>query len=194
MHDIRAIRENPAGFRCGAVAPGPVADVDRRCSRSTRRGATQILAAETAQAEQNRREQGGGRGQGAGRRGGIPAAARAGGREEGRDRPADRGGGGRGCAAARSADGHPEPPARRPCPRVATRRTTSRSTAGAIPRNFDFTPKEHFEIAGVKPGMDFETAAKLSGSRFVVLAGRGDPGAPGAGAVHARHPCRTSTG
>lgn len=39
------------------------------------------------------------------------------------------------------------------------------------PRNFDFTPVEHFEIAGVKPGMDFETAAKLSGARFVVLKG-----------------------
>jgi seryl-tRNA synthetase len=38
-------------------------------------------------------------------------------------------------------------------------------------RNFDFTPKEHFDIAGVKPGMDFETAAKLSGARFVVLKG-----------------------
>ena len=31
--------------------------------------------------------------------------------------------------------------------------------------------KEHFEIEGVKHGMDFETAAKLSGSRFVVLKG-----------------------
>ncbi|MEM6305617.1 MAG: serine--tRNA ligase [Pseudomonadota bacterium] len=39
------------------------------------------------------------------------------------------------------------------------------------PREFTFTPKEHFEIAGVTPGMDFETAAKLSGSRFVVLSG-----------------------
>ena len=39
------------------------------------------------------------------------------------------------------------------------------------PRNFDFTPKEHFDIPAVKPGMDFETAAKLSGSRFVVLRG-----------------------
>ena len=39
------------------------------------------------------------------------------------------------------------------------------------PRRFDFPPKEHFDIAGVKPGMDFETAAKLSGSRFVVLKG-----------------------
>ena len=31
--------------------------------------------------------------------------------------------------------------------------------------------KEHFEIAGVKPGMDFATASKLSGSRFVLLRG-----------------------
>ncbi|MGR3492002.1 MAG: serine--tRNA ligase, partial [Shimia sp.] len=36
---------------------------------------------------------------------------------------------------------------------------------------FDFTPKEHFEIAGVAAGMDFETAAKISGSRFVLLTG-----------------------
>ncbi len=39
------------------------------------------------------------------------------------------------------------------------------------PRQFTFAPKEHYEIAGVKPGMDFDTAAKLSGSRFVVLKG-----------------------
>ena len=39
------------------------------------------------------------------------------------------------------------------------------------PRAFDFQPKEHFEIKGVEPGMDFELAAKLSGARFVVLTG-----------------------
>ncbi|RLJ60260.1 seryl-tRNA synthetase [Litoreibacter meonggei] len=39
------------------------------------------------------------------------------------------------------------------------------------PRRFPFTPKEHFELPGVVPGMDFETAAKLSGSRFVLLKG-----------------------
>ena len=35
-----------------------------------------------------------------------------------------------------------------------------------------FTPKEHFDIGEALGGMDFETAAKLSGSRFVVLKGR----------------------
>ena len=39
------------------------------------------------------------------------------------------------------------------------------------PATFDFTPKEHFDIEGVKPSMDFETAAKLSGSRFVLMSG-----------------------
>ena len=39
------------------------------------------------------------------------------------------------------------------------------------PRAFDFTPREHFDIPAAKTGLDFETAAKLSGTRFVVLRG-----------------------
>lgn len=38
-------------------------------------------------------------------------------------------------------------------------------------REFDFRPAEHFEIGGARHGMDFTTAAKLSGSRFAVLRG-----------------------
>ncbi|SFP24577.1 serine--tRNA ligase [Tranquillimonas alkanivorans] len=38
------------------------------------------------------------------------------------------------------------------------------------PRAFDFQPKEHYELTAAK-GLDFETAAKLSGSRFVMLRG-----------------------
>lgn len=40
------------------------------------------------------------------------------------------------------------------------------------PRATGFAPKEHFEIGEAIGGMDFETAAKLSGSRFVVLKGQ----------------------
>lgn len=36
-------------------------------------------------------------------------------------------------------------------------------------RLYDFEPKEHFEVGVAARLMDFETAAKLSGSRFVVL-------------------------
>ncbi len=37
--------------------------------------------------------------------------------------------------------------------------------------NFAFAPREHFELGEAMGQMDFETAAKLSGSRFVVLKG-----------------------
>src|ERR1700687_6448764 len=36
-------------------------------------------------------------------------------------------------------------------------------------RNYGFTPKAHDDLGGAMGFMDFETAAKLSGSRFVVL-------------------------
>ncbi len=39
------------------------------------------------------------------------------------------------------------------------------------PRDFDFTPKEHFEVLAAAKGLDFATAGKLSGARFVVLRG-----------------------
>jgi seryl-tRNA synthetase len=39
------------------------------------------------------------------------------------------------------------------------------------PRAFDFPPLEHYQIPAAKPGMDFEAAGRLSGSRFVVLRG-----------------------
>lgn len=43
-------------------------------------------------------------------------------------------------------------------------------TVGEKP-SFDFTPKQHFELGESMGLMDFETAAKLAGSRFVVLSG-----------------------
>jgi seryl-tRNA synthetase len=36
-------------------------------------------------------------------------------------------------------------------------------------RDYGFTPKQHFELGEALAEMDFETAAKLSGARFVVL-------------------------
>ncbi len=39
------------------------------------------------------------------------------------------------------------------------------------PRNFAFDPKEHFDVPGAAAGLDFETAGRLSGSRFMVLRG-----------------------
>ena len=39
------------------------------------------------------------------------------------------------------------------------------------PKKFPFQPKQHFELGEALGLMDFETAAKLSGARFVVLKG-----------------------
>ena len=39
------------------------------------------------------------------------------------------------------------------------------------PPEFDFEPLEHFRIAGAAVGLDFESGAKISGSRFVILSG-----------------------
>lgn len=40
-----------------------------------------------------------------------------------------------------------------------------------VPPSFDFAPKQHFEIGEALGLMDFETAGKISGARFVILKG-----------------------
>jgi seryl-tRNA synthetase len=39
------------------------------------------------------------------------------------------------------------------------------------PRKFDFTPKDHVELGERLGGLDFETAAKISGARFSIMRG-----------------------
>ena len=39
------------------------------------------------------------------------------------------------------------------------------------PRRFSISPKEHFDLPATQHGMDFQTAARLSGARFVILSG-----------------------
>ncbi|MCW8889979.1 MAG: serine--tRNA ligase [Sedimenticola sp.] len=40
------------------------------------------------------------------------------------------------------------------------------------PRVFDFEPKDHVDLGSAKGWMDFETAAKITGSRFVTMQGQ----------------------
>ncbi len=40
------------------------------------------------------------------------------------------------------------------------------------PKSFDFAPKQHFELGEALGQMDFETAVKISGARFVLLKGK----------------------
>ncbi len=39
------------------------------------------------------------------------------------------------------------------------------------PRDFDFEPRDHVDVGEALGGLDFDTAARITGSRFVVMAG-----------------------
>lgn len=54
---------------------------------------------------------------------------------------------------------------------VELRRWSPEAGLGGAPKHLDFEPKDHVDLA--QPfGLDFETAVKLTGSRFVVMKGR----------------------
>lgn len=169
MHDIRSIRENPDAFDAalsrrgsGGMSAGVLAiDTARR---------EKITAAETAQAEQNKASK-------------LVGAAKAKGDEDEFQRlralVADKK-----AEVARLQDEAKAEDARLTAllaeipnlpyddvPDGADEGDNVEVARWGTPRDFGFAPKEHFDIAGVLPGMDFGTAAKISGSRFVLLQG-----------------------
>lgn len=169
MHDIRAIRDNPDAFEAalnrrgltGLTAQILSLDEDRRA---------RISAADTAQADANRASKEAGAAKG---RGDDATFDRL--RAQVTEAKADIA---RMQAEATDLDaqlrdlllGIPN----LPLPQVPDGLDEADNVElrrWGTPATPDFTPVEHFEIAGVAPGMDFETGAKLSGSRFVVLKG-----------------------
>ena len=169
MHDIRAIRENPAAFDAALARRGnaPVSsdilslDTDRRAC---------IQATEAAQAEQNKASK-------------LVGAAKAKGDEAEFDRlralvsekkveMASLG------EEAKAKDealadmlmGIPNLPFD-DTPDGADENDNVEVHRWGTPREFNFTPKEHFELAATAEGLDFETAGKISGSRFVIMSG-----------------------
>ncbi|HMM08141.1 MAG TPA: serine--tRNA ligase [Paracoccus solventivorans] len=169
MHDIRVIRDDPAAFdaalsRRGLAPLSPeilALDAERRA---------RINAAETAQAEQNRAS----KEVGAAKARGDEAAF-----EELRALVAAK----KAEVAAMQAEAAaldaelrdllmtiPNLPLET-VPEGADENDNLEIRRWGEPRALDFAPVEHFEIAGVRPGMDFATAAKLSGARFVMLTG-----------------------
>ena len=168
MHDIKVIRENPAAFDAALARRGlssmsaSILEID-----SARRAA--ILAAETAQAEQNKASK-------------SVGAAKAKGDETEFERL-------RTLVVEKKAEVS-EMTAKAKEQDIALNEillTIPNLGYEDVPDGADEednveihrwgTPpeiqdaKEHFDIAGVKAGMDFETAGRLSGSRFVVLRG-----------------------
>ena len=169
MHDIRAIRENPEGFDA-ALARRGLSGLSANVLAIDAARREKILAAETAQAAQNAASKQAG-------------AAKARGDDAEFDRL-------RGVvndtktqiallndqAAAQDAAlrdvllGIPNLPLDE-VPSGADEAGNVEIKRWGNPRNFDFTPLEHFDIPAALPGLDFTTAAKLSGARFVVLRG-----------------------
>ncbi len=167
MHDIRAIRENPAALDAALARRGAAPMSSEVLSLDEARRA-KILASETAQADQKKAAK-------------EVGAAKASGNEAEFERL-------RALVAEKKAEVAamqteakeldqqltdllmtlPNTP-QDDTPQGADEDDNVEIRRWGTPKTFDFQPKEHFELDGVKPGMDFETAAKLSGSRFVVL-------------------------
>ena len=170
MHDIRAIRDNPAAFDARLARRPAVAPISAEILAIDERRRARILAAETAQAAQNAASK-------------EVGAARARGEEAEFERL-------RALVAEKKAevarltdeaaveDGRlrdlllsiPNLPLDE-VPEGAGEEDNVELRRWGEPKAFGFRPVEHYEIAGVKPGMDFATAAKLSGARFVLLRG-----------------------
>jgi seryl-tRNA synthetase len=169
MHDIRLIRDDPEGFDAALARRGLPGQAQALLALDARRRAA-IAQAEAAVAAQNRaaREAGAAKA-----RGDEATFARL--RAE--------------VAAQKEAVAHLQAEAAAadaeltaalavipnlPLPEVPDGRDARDNVEirrWGRPRDFAFTPREHFDIPAVRAGFDLATAAKLSGSRFMVLKG-----------------------
>jgi len=169
MHDIRLIRENPEAFDAAMARRGLSGVSAQVLAIDTARRA-KIQAAEEAQAEQNKASK-------------LVGAAKAKGDEAEFERL-------RALVAAKKAEvaalndeakledkklydllmATPNRP-HEDVPEGEDEDDNVEIRRWGTPKEFAFQPKEHYELACVQDGLDFETAAKLSGSRFVVMSG-----------------------
>lgn len=169
MHDIRAIRENPDAFDAALARRGDApASAELLTLDEARRA--KINAAETAQADQNKASK-------------AVGAAKAAGNEAEFERLRALVGEKKAEVAAMQAEAKDldaqlteklawiaNLPAE-DVPDGADEEDNVEVTRWGNVPSFAFAPKEHYEIAGVAASMDFETAAKTSGARFVMLKG-----------------------
>ncbi|MBM9594918.1 serine--tRNA ligase [Roseitranquillus sediminis] len=169
MHDIRAIRENPAAFDA-AMARRGLSGVSAELLAMDEARRARITAAETAQAERNAASK-------------QVGAAKARGDDAEFQRLRDL------VAAKKDEIARLEDEARAedaqlrdallalpnlPLPQVPDGEDEADNVEirrHGTPRTMDFTPREHFALPAVEIGMDFATAAKISGARFVILSG-----------------------
>lgn len=169
MHDIRAIRETPA-LLDAALARRGAAPMSANVLALDEARRASIHAAETAQAEQNAASK-------------LVGAAKASGDEAEFERVRALVAEKKAEVAAMKADADAKDAELRdllmtlpnlPAADVPDGKDEADNVEikrWGTPRALDFAAKEHYQLAAVATGMDFETAAKLSGARFVVLSG-----------------------
>lgn len=169
MHDIRAIRENPEAFDAGLARRGDAPESAAILALDEARRA-KISAAESAQAEQNRASKDVGKAKAKGdeaefeRLRALVAEKKA--------QVAEM------QAEAKALDAQlteklswiANIPAE-DVPDGADEADNVEVNRWGSPPSFEFDAKEHYEIVGVAASMDFDTAAKTSGARFVMLKG-----------------------
>ena len=169
MHDIRTIRDNPAAFDAALSRRG-IAGLSSQILAIDEARRVMIHAAETAQADQNKASK-------------EVGAAKAKGDEAEFERL-------RALVAEKKAEVAAMTEAAKgkdqeltdllltipnlpydDVPNGADEKDNVQIRTWGTPREMNFKPVEHYELKAVQGGMDFETAAKLSGSRFVILGG-----------------------
>jgi seryl-tRNA synthetase len=169
MHDIRAIRENPAAFDAALARRGDAPMSASLLEMDAARRA-KITAAETAQAEQNKASK-------------SVGAAKASGDEAEFERL-------RALVAEKKAEVAAMQAEAKELDATLTDALARIANIPAedVPEGADeednveinrwgeaielpFEAKEHYDITGVAASMDFDTAAKISGARFVMLKG-----------------------
>ncbi len=169
MHDIRTIRDNPAAFDAALSRRG-IAGLSSQILAIDEARRAMIHAAETAQADQNKasKEVGAAKGRGdeaeferlralvAEKKAEVAAMTEA---AKGKDREL--------TDLLLTIPNLPYDDV----PNGADENDNVQIRTWGTPREMNFKPAEHYELKAVQGGMDFETAAKQSGSRFVVLGG-----------------------
>ncbi|MEP2530955.1 serine--tRNA ligase [Shimia sp.] len=169
MHDIKAIRENPAAFDAALTRRGdePVSASVLKLDEARR---TRIAASETAQADQKKAAK-------------EVGAAKARGDEVEFERLRALVGEKKAEVAAMQVEAKALDAeltdmlariANLPAsdvPDGADEDDNVEVSRWGTPRELNFEAREHFDLSGVSAAMDFATAAKISGARFVMLKG-----------------------
>jgi seryl-tRNA synthetase len=169
MHDIRAIRENPAAFDAALARRGLPPQSPAILALDEERRAC-ISAAETAQAARNAASKDVGKAKASGDEAEFERLRALLANKKDEISQLEEDAKARDAALKALLEGLPNLP-HDDVPDGTDEADNVEIRRWGTPPALGFEPKEHYQLAATQAGMDFETAAKLSGSRFVMLKG-----------------------